>query len=65
MNKALRYGLRGVSTQKEDVHKAIKEFDKGLFPNAFCKVLPDFLTGNPDYCTVMHADGAGSKSSLA
>ncbi len=65
MNKASRYGLRGVSTQKEDVHKAIEDFDKGLFPNAFCKVLPDFLTGDPDYCTVMHADGAGTKSSLA
>ncbi len=65
MSKTLRYGQRGVSTQKEDVYKAIEDFDKGLFPNAFCKVLPDFLTGNPDYCTVMHADGAGTKSSLA
>ena len=60
-----RYGLRGVSTQKEDVHKAIEDFDKGLFPNAFCKILPDFLAGDSEYCTVMHADGAGTKSSLA
>lgn len=65
MNDASRYALRGVSTQKEDVHKAIEEFDKGLFPNAFCKILPDFLTNNQDYCTIMHADGAGTKSSLA
>jgi phosphoribosylformylglycinamidine cyclo-ligase len=65
MNKASRYGQRGVSTQKEDVHKAIEDFDKGLFPNAFCKVLPDFLTGDNDYCSIMHADGAGTKSSLA
>lgn len=60
-----RYANRGVSTQKEDVHKAIENLDKGLFPNAFCKILPDFLTGDKDYCTVMHADGAGTKSSLA
>ncbi|MBN2487331.1 MAG: phosphoribosylformylglycinamidine cyclo-ligase [Bacteroidales bacterium] len=65
MSKADRYSQRGVSTQKEDVHKAIAEFDKGLFPNAFCKILPDYLTGAPDYCTIMHADGAGTKSSLA
>jgi phosphoribosylformylglycinamidine cyclo-ligase len=65
MSNASRYAQRGVSTQKEDVHKAIKDFDKGLFPNAFCKILPDFLTNDPDYCTVMHADGAGTKSSLA
>jgi phosphoribosylformylglycinamidine cyclo-ligase len=65
MSEASRYGLRGVSAQKEDVHKAIESFDKGLFPNAFCKILPDFLTGDPAYCTVMHADGAGTKSSLA
>ncbi len=65
MNVNSRYGLRGVSTQKEDVHKAIEEFDKGLYPNAFCKILPDFLTGDPEYCTVMHADGAGTKTSLA
>ena len=65
MGRAVRYDQRGVSTQKEDVHKAIEDFDKGLFPNAFCKILPDFLTGDPEYCTVMHADGAGTKSSLA
>lgn len=65
MSEASRYGMRGVSTQKEDVHKAIEDLDKGIFPNAFCKVLPDFLAGDPDYCTVMHADGAGTKSSLA
>lgn len=56
---------RGVSSGKEDVHMAIKNVDKGLFPNAFCKVIPDMLTGDPDYCMVMHADGAGTKSSLA
>lgn len=65
MSEASRYANRGVSTQKEDVHKAIEEFDKGIFPNAFCKVLPDFLTNDPNYCTIMHADGAGTKSSLA
>ncbi len=65
MNGGSRYNMRGVSAQKEDVHKAIEDFDKGLFPNSFCKVLPDFLTGENDYCTVMHADGAGTKSSLA
>jgi phosphoribosylformylglycinamidine cyclo-ligase len=65
MSKADRYSQRGVSTQKEDVHKAIASFDKGVFPNAFCKVLPDYLTGDPEYCTIMHADGAGTKSSLA
>jgi phosphoribosylformylglycinamidine cyclo-ligase len=65
MSKADRYSQRGVSTQKEDVHKAIANLDKGLFPNAFCKILPDYLTGDPNYCTVMHADGAGTKSSLA
>ncbi len=65
MSKADRYSQRGVSTQKEDVHKAIADFDRGLFPNAFCKILPDFLTGDKDYCSVMHADGAGTKSSLA
>jgi len=65
MSKADRYSSRGVSTQKEDVHKAIADFDKGLFPNAFCKILPDYLTNDPDYCIVMHADGAGTKSSLA
>ena len=60
-----RYNIRGVSSQKEDVHNAIKNIDKGLFPKAFCKVVPDFLTGSEDYCLVMHADGAGTKSSLA
>ena len=60
-----RYNLRGVSTQKEDVHNAIKNIDKGLFPKAFCKVVPDFLTGSESHCLVMHADGAGTKSSLA
>lgn len=60
-----RYGQRGVSASKEDVHHAIKNIDKGLFPKAFCKIVPDFLTGNEAYCLVMHADGAGTKSSLA
>tara|TARA_B100000902_G_scaffold71816_1_gene77239 strand:+ start:4609 stop:5775 length:1167 start_codon:yes stop_codon:yes gene_type:complete len=60
-----RYRLRGVSSQKEDVHNAIKNIDKGLYPKAFCKVLPDYLTGSNDHCVVMHADGAGTKSSLA
>src|SRR6056300_865180 len=60
-----RYAGRGVSAQKEDVHNAIKNIDKGLFPKAFCKIVPDYLTGDDDYCLVMHADGAGTKSSLA
>lgn len=60
-----RYAQRGVSASKEDVHKAIKNIDKGLFPNAFCKIVPDYLTNDEDYCLVMHADGAGTKSSLA
>ena len=60
-----RYEQRGVSASKEDVHNAIKNLDKGLFPKAFCKIIPDVLTGDPDYCLVMHADGAGTKSSLA
>ncbi len=60
-----RYNQRGVSASKEDVHQAIKNLDKGLFPKAFCKIVPDTLAGNPDYCTIMHADGAGTKSSLA
>lgn len=60
-----RYNQRGVSASKEDVHQAIKLLDKGLFPKAFCKIVPDTLAGNPDYCTIMHADGAGTKSSLA
>ncbi|HEX2922077.1 MAG TPA: AIR synthase related protein [Bacteroidales bacterium] len=60
-----KYSRRGVSSQKEDVHEAIKKIDKGLFPKSFCKVVPDFLGGDPDYCIIMHADGAGTKSSLA
>ena len=60
-----RYNLRGVSSQKEDVHKAINNIDKGLYPKAFCKIVPDFLTGSESHCLVMHADGAGTKSSLA
>ncbi|HNP68405.1 MAG TPA: AIR synthase-related protein [Aequorivita sp.] len=60
-----RYAQRGVSAGKEDVHNAIKNVDKGLFPKAFCKIVPDYLTGDADYCLVMHADGAGTKSSLA
>lgn len=60
-----RYQLRGVSAGKEDVHNAIKNIDKGLFPKAFCKIVPDYLTGDDNYCVVMHADGAGTKSSLA
>lgn len=60
-----RYNLRGVSAGKEEVHNAIKTVDKGLFPKAFCKIVPDYLTGDEEYCIVMHADGAGTKSSLA
>lgn len=60
-----RYSQRGVSAAKEDVHNAIKNIDKGLFPKAFCKIVPDYLTGDAAYCLVMHADGAGTKSSLA
>ena len=60
-----RYMLRGVSASKEDVHNAIKNVDKGIFPKAFCKIIPDILGGDPDYCNIMHADGAGTKSSLA
>ncbi len=60
-----RYNLRGVSAGKEDVHNAIKNVDKGLFPQAFCKIVPDYLSGDEDYCIVMHADGAGTKSALA
>ena len=61
----LRYNLRGVSASKEDVHNAIKNVDKGLFPGAFCKIIPDILGGDPEWCNIMHADGAGTKSSLA
>lgn len=65
MGNDSRYDQRGVSASKDDVHKAISNLDKGLYPKAFCKIIPDYLTGNPDYCLVMHADGAGTKSSLA
>src|SRR5665213_1332124 len=61
----LKYNQRGVSASKEDVHNAIKNLDKGIFPNAFCKIIPDHLSGDKNYCLVMHADGAGTKSSLA
>lgn len=61
----IRYNLRGVSAGKEEVHNAISKVDKGLFPKAFCKIVPDYLTGDEEYCIVMHADGAGTKSSLA
>ena len=64
-NKSNRYMMRGVSAAKEDVHSAIKNIDKGLYPQAFCKIIPDILGGDPDYCNIMHADGAGTKSSLA
>ena len=57
--------MRGVSASKEDVHNAIKNIDKGIFPQAFCKIIPDILGGDPEYCNIMHADGAGTKSSLA
>ena len=60
-----RYNMRGVSASKEDVHNAIKNVDKGLYPKAFCKIIPDILGGDPEYCNIMHADGAGTKSSLA
>ena len=65
MGSSNRYDLRGVSASKEDVHNAIKNIDKGLFPKAFCKVVPDILGKDPDYCNIMHADGAGTKSALA
>lgn len=65
MTKASRYNGRGVSASKEDVLHAVEFLDKGIFPNAFCKVLPDYLCQDPDYCNIMHADGAGTKSSLA
>ena len=61
----LKYQQRGVSAGKEDVHKAIVKVDKGLYPKAFCKIIPDYLTGDDAYCLLMHADGAGTKSSLA
>ena len=65
INNDQRYNLRGVSASKEDVHDAIKNIDKGIFPKAFCKIVPDILGGDPDFCNIMHADGAGTKSSLA
>jgi len=65
MSQSSRYLQRGVSASKEDVHQAIQKVDKGLYPNAFCKVIPDLLSGDTDHCLVMHADGAGTKSSLA
>ncbi|BFP42249.1 AIR synthase-related protein [Flavobacteriaceae bacterium GF1] len=65
LDTSKRYAQRGVSASKEDVHNAIKNVDKGLFPKAFCKIVPDYLTGSEDHCLVMHADGAGTKSSLA
>lgn len=65
MRKDARYNQRGVSASKEDVHNAIKNIDKGLFPKAFCKIVPDYLCGDEEYCNIMHADGAGTKSSLA
>lgn len=65
MQDSSKYNQRGVSSQKEDVHLAIRNIDKGLFPRAFCKIIPDILTGDPEYCTIMHADGAGTKSALA
>lgn len=65
MNSNQRYMQRGVSASKEDVHNAIKNIDKGVFPKAFCKIIPDILGGDPEYCNIMHADGAGTKSSLA
>ena len=65
MDTSNRYMMRGVSAAKEDVHNAIKNIDKGIFPQAFCKIIPDILGGDPEYCNIMHADGAGTKSSLA
>jgi len=65
LDTSKRYALRGVSASKEDVHNAIKNIDKGLFPKAFCKIVPDYLTQDEEYCLIMHADGAGTKSSLA
>ena len=65
MDEKQRYSLRGVSAEKEDVHNAIKNIDKGIFPKAFCKIIPDILGGDSSYCNIMHADGAGTKSALA
>ena len=65
MEVSKRYAQRGVSAAKDEVHKAIKNINKGLFPKAFCKIVPDYLTGDDNYCLIMHADGAGTKSALA
>ena len=65
MISSQRYDKRGVSASKDDVHNAIKNIDKGIFPKAFCKIVPDILAHDPSYCNIMHADGAGTKSSLA
>ena len=65
MSHQSRYLQRGVSASKEDVHKAIRHTGSGIFKNSFCKIIPDYLGGQPDYCNIMHADGAGTKSSLA
>ncbi|HSL85361.1 MAG TPA: AIR synthase related protein, partial [Bacteroidales bacterium] len=65
MESESKYSRRGVSSSKEDVHRAIGKIDKGLFPGAFCKIVPDMLGGDEEYCNIMHADGAGTKSSLA
>ena len=65
MSDSLKYDLRGVSANKEEVHAAIKSLDKGLYPNAFCKILPDIVAGDSNYCNVMHADTAGTKTALA
>src|SRR6056297_3196180 len=65
MSKQSRYDQRGVSASKEDVHQSIQHLDKGLYPSAFCKVTPDITGNDPQYCNIMHADGAGTKSSLA
>ena len=65
MKQQNKYSQRGVSADKEDVHAAIKNVDKGIFPKAFCKIIPDYISNDKDYCLLMHADGAGTKSSLA
>src|SRR5690606_10120736 len=65
LQEKMKYNQRGVSASKEDVHNAIKNIDKGLYPHAFCKIIPDILAGDPTWCNIMHADGAGTKSSLA
>ena len=64
MDKSNRYMMRGVSAAKEDVHNAIKNIDKGLYPQAFCKIIPDILGGDPEYCNIMHADGAAQSRLL-